>query len=373
MSILIRLTKRNSMKLFYDHFIFSFQKYGGISKYFSEVLNNIPRGCWELPILCSDNEYLKTILCMPQRNLFGSRDFRRKIYVQAELSKPYTIYAAMKKDFDVYHQTFYDNFLFPYVKSKRMVTTCHDLILFKYPVNNFYWKKIAAHQKKSFARADHIIAISQNTKREMIELFDIPENKITVIYHGADKRQTVSEGRVFDFPYILYVGARVDNKNWENFVRAYAMVNKKYGDVRLVCTWQHFSKQEQALLRSLQVEEKAICVRADEKTMARLYRDAEMFVYPSVYEGFGMPILEAMVYDCPVVLSNTSCFPEIAGDAGFYFNPYEIEDIAEKIVRLLTDSALRKKQIALGKERVAHFSWEKCAKEHLAVYRSLIM
>jgi len=97
-----------------------------------------------------------------------------------------------------------------------------------------------------------------------------------------------------------------------------------------------------------------------------------MFVFPSLYEGFGMPILEAMVYDCPVVLSNTSCFPEIAQNAGLYFDPFDIEDIANKIENILLNNEVKQRIIDYGKERLTHFSWEKCAKEHLNVYKSVI-
>jgi glycosyltransferase involved in cell wall biosynthesis len=361
------------MKIFYDHVIFSLQKYGGVSKYFCELLNHIPRDHWKIPILFSDNEYLRALQLMPQRNLFGAKNFLGKARLFAELGKPYTIFSALKKDFDIYHQTHFDDFLFPFLKQKPLVTTFHDINLLLYPPANIFWRNIGKQQQIAINRADRVIAISHNTKKDMLEQFNIDEKKIVVIHHGVDKQkpQALCPYRIFDFPYILYVGTRGGFKNWVNLVKAFSIVVRKNKNIRLVCTWRTFSADEMSLLRTFKVQDQVCAIAADEPAMARLYRDAEMFVFPSTSEGFGMPILEAMVYDCPVVLSNTSCFPEIAQEAGIYFNPYDIEDIADKISLVLEDSELRKKQIALGKERLTHFSWEKCANEHVCLYKSL--
>ena len=115
-----------------------------------------------------------------------------------------------------------------------------------------------------------------------------------------------------------------------------------------------------------------IHVRADEQMMSMLYRDALFFVFPSLSEGFGMPILEAWAHHCPVALSNTSCFPEIAGDAGLYFDPYEEDDMFSAMLRLVEDTNLRSELVLKGNNRVLQFSWQQCAKKHLDVYKSLI-
>ena len=124
--------------------------------------------------------------------------------------------------------------------------------------------------------------------------------------------------------------------------------------------------------KELGIEDCMIHVAADETTMLKLYRDALFFAFPSFYEGFGMPILEAWSCGCPVVLSDASCFPEIAGSGGLFFKPESKEDMLRQFNAVLSDSCLRKKLVLNGYERMKRFSWEKCAEEHMQLYRMLL-
>lgn len=361
------------MKIFYDHLIFSLQKYGGVSKYFCELINCIPHEQWLAPILFSDNEYLNALKIIKQRQIFGLGNFRGRTRLHIELGKFYTIYKAMTKEFDIYHQTHFDNFLFPFIKNKKIVTTFHDTVFSQIPPKGSYWRNITQRQQVAIRRADKVIAISKNTKNDLLKFFSVDENKVTVIYHGINKTPLLLPSeRIVDYPYILYVGTREKQKNWSNFVKAFSLLAKKELDIRLLCTGKTFSVSEKELLKDLDILDKTFAISASEKIMAQLYRDAEMFVFPSYYEGFGMPILEAMVYGCPVVLSNTSCFPEIAGEAGCYFDPLNIEDIAYKMKIMLSDKELKKRHIGLGKKLLENFSWEKCAQEHIDLYKSIL-
>jgi len=357
------------MKVFYDHLIFSMQKYGGVSKYFAKLLENISRNEWIVPLLFSDNEYLKEV-DLPQKTLPGN--FKGKERFSVELGKIYTIISAKTNHFDIYHQTHFDDFLLPFIKKKKMITTFHDTNFSKFPPKGFFWKNIEQKQRIALTRADKIIAISHNTKADLINTFSVDAEKIEVIYHGIDEKLPLTENRIADYPYILYVGTRGTVKNWHNFISAFSILEKQQKELRVICTWHPFTPTEMDFLKSLNLHNKVTNLPANELTMAQLYRDAEMFVFPSNYEGFGMPILEAMLYDCPVVLSNTSCFPEIAQNAGLYFDPQKIDDMAEKMLLIATESELRNQKINLGKERITHFSWKKCAVEHLKVYNSLV-
>jgi glycosyltransferase involved in cell wall biosynthesis len=140
----------------------------------------------------------------------------------------------------------------------------------------------------------------------------------------------------------------------------------------LVCTGKSFTRNELQYIKELKLEKNIIYISATEEQMVRLYRDAELFVYPSYYEGFGLPLLEAMVCDCPIICSNTSCFPEIAQDAACYFDPYSQDEMYMAIMEVLTHASLRDQLILKGKERVRFFSWAKTAQEHLDVYKSLM-
>jgi len=361
------------MKIFYDHLIFSLQRYGGVSKYFCELLKNIDKNKWYCPVLFSNNEYLESSDIIKQKDLFFHKNIKGKGRIMLELGKGYTVFSALKKKFDIYHQTHFDDFLLPFVKNKKIVTTFHDINFSRFPSKGFFWKNIVKQQQTIIDKADKVIAVSHSTRADMLNTFSIDESKIVVIHHGVDKeKKELKKERIIEQPYILYVGLRKDFKNFNNFAKAFSIVCKKNKNIELICTGKDFNKGEQAFLEENNILSKAKVIAASEQIMAMLYRDAEMFVYPSIFEGFGMPILEAMVYSCPVVLSNSSCFPEIAQDAGIYFDPYNPEDIADKILLVLEDSNLRNKIIKLGQERLAHFSWEKCAVEHMNVYKALL-
>ena len=179
--------------------------------------------------------------------------------------------------------------------------------------------------------------------------------------------------RIIDNPYLLYVGNRRSQfKNFRNLAQAFAIILKKHHGIKLICTGSEFTSDELTFFADLGISDSMLQIYANENTMAQLYRDAEMFVYPSVYEGFGLPLLESMVYSCPVACSNTSCFPEIAGNAAVYFDPHDIDSIIDTIDRLLVDSILRTNICNNGKVQLEKYSWDKCAQEHLDVYRSLM-
>jgi glycosyltransferase involved in cell wall biosynthesis len=140
----------------------------------------------------------------------------------------------------------------------------------------------------------------------------------------------------------------------------------------LICTGSQFSISEKKQIEELGLTSKVFQVAADENTMVNLYYNAELFIYPSLYEGFGLPLLEAMNCHCPVVCSNASCFPEVAGNAAIYFNPYSIEDMAEVTNSILNNSSLKQKLINEGIERTKLFSWKTCANKHAMLYKTLL-
>jgi len=354
--------------------IFARQKYGGISKYFNELLQRIPQKDWELSLLVSNNHYLEETGLKKTLNFFSNVDFKGKERIMVELGVPYSIYKLKSKKWDVFHPTMMPARYSSYMpKNKPMVITAHDVLYYLFHKNNPKREWLLEMDIKAANMADKIIAISENTKRDYIQYFGIDEKKIEVIHHGIEKnKQTIYKNRIEENPYILFVGIRYDYKNFSRFAKAFSIISEKNPEIRLICTGFPFSDSEKNELKSLNIIDKTKLILATEQEMAQLYHDAEMFVFPSTYEGFGMPILEAMVYDCPVVLSNTSCFPEIAQDAGLYFNPYEVDDIVDKITNMLMNVDLRKRYIELGKKRLSGFSWDKCAAEHVKTYNSLL-
>lgn len=357
------------MKVLFDHQLFSYQRFGGASKYFAMLLNSLPEDIWDTTTLFSNNEYVKNLnLLQGYHNFLPDKYFRGQGKIMNILNKPYSIYRLLRQDYDVFHQTHFETYCIKPNGKKPMVTTFHDINFSTYSPN----PHIVKLQAESLERADAVIAISHNTKKDLLSLFNINEEKVHVIHHGIDSPHYMSEERVYAFPYILYVGSRQNHKNFSTFVKAYSVFQQKYPEIKVICTLRAFSDSEMAMFASYGVQDKFIHVQVSEQMMPMLYRDALFFVFPSLYEGFGMPILEAMINDCPVVLSDASCFPEIAGNAGLYFDPHDSDSMLDKMVKMAESEELRSKFRKLGRAKVKEYSWDRCAELHMNVYRSLI-
>ena len=361
------------MKVLFDPQIFTSQVYGGVSKYFAEVIARMPADSWTVPAWLSNNEYARHYGLFKQIPFLPKYDFRGKGRFMVELIKP-SAWAYMRlkrKQYDVVHQTNFDTYLFNAIGNKPLVTTYHDI---NFLTEHNYVPRMVKLQTASLRRADAVVAISNNTKADMLRYFDIDPAKIRVIYHGIDTPvipETLS-GRLVKDPYILYVGARHLFKNFDTFITAFAQIAHRYPEVKVVCTRSDITPSEGEMLKRLGVADRVQVVKADEMTLNRLYRDALFFVFPSKYEGFGMPILEAMVNGCPVALANASCFHELAGDSGLYFDPSDVDSIAGALERMLDDENLRSELREKGYRRAAQFSWQRTADMHIEVYRSLL-
>lgn len=359
------------MKVLFDHQIFTSQQFGGVSKYFAEVIHRLPPESWKISAWLSNNEYARHYGLFKMTPFLPGRNFRGKGRIMAELGKPYSLKIMRRGDFDVVHQTNFDPYLFKATKGKPVVTTYHDT---NFVTEYNYNPRMIRLQTESLRRSDAIIAISENTRRDMLKYFDLNPDKITVIHHGIEMPRIPAglEARFVEEPYILYVGMRHLFKNFKNFVKGFGAIADKFPDVKVVCTRNPFNKEEQELFAQLGITDRMQVVTADEVTLNRLYRDALFFVFPSLYEGFGMPILEAMANGCPTAIADASCFPEIGGDASQYFNPKDTDSIADTLKTMIQDESLRRELTRKGLQRASKFSWQRCADSHYALYKSLI-
>jgi glycosyltransferase involved in cell wall biosynthesis len=366
-----------SMLILFDHLCFN-EKYGGVSKYFSNMINNLPPEInVKISVKFTDNEYIDILNQKKIWRLFAGIDFRGKARLIDILNKTYSIAELKNNNFDIYHQTHYDPYGYKYIpKNKKRVVTIHDMNYFKIPqlYKNNYLKKMCEWQQMSCQYADEIITVSQNTKKDIIDILKIPENKITTIYLGNNKVNINNNysKKLFEKPYILFVGARSVYKNFTNYLKVFKIISEKYNDLLFICSGRAFSRNERKLITDMNLNNKIIQISADEKMMVNLYLYAELFVYPSFYEGFGLPLLEAMNCRCPILCSNTSCFPEIAQNAALYFDPYSIENMVESTKELLFNKELRNVLIRNGIQRKEAFSWKKCAIDHANLYKSLV-
>lgn len=366
------------MKVLFDHQIFSEQKYGGISRYFSEILKygeSDTEVLLELSTIFSNNYYLKKYF--PNRSSFlPNLEFRGKRKLLSIINQYYSIYMLNKGFFDVFHPTYYNPYFIKYLNKKPYVITVHDLIYEIFKEDTINHNKIRAFMKKTIENATHIIAISKNTKKDILKFYSVPENKISVIYHGnkiINNSNIISNKYKKNKKFFLYIGKRGGYKNFTSLVYAIHNILIKE-NIFLICIGGGpQNANEIALLKRLNVERNVIFLpKIKDDELGFYYSNAISLIYPSKYEGFGLPILEAMSFGCPVLLSNSSVFPEIAGDAGLYFDPNKIYSISEAVNNILYSVALRDSLVKKGLARVKMFNWMDTYYKTKEVYRKII-
>lgn len=360
------------MKIFYDGQAFSLQDYGGVSRIFSELKKgseNLRHFDAYISIVISNNVHLASTKTS-YRQFIKSREIIKRT------NRLFNIAELLTKKFDLYHPTYYDTSMGKYAGTKPLVVTFHDLTQERF-VNQFpelRKEEYVIKQKKDAAsRADHIIAVSENTKADLIDIYGVESEKVSVVPLGSSFTQTDPTDDVIEKePYLLYVGNRALYKNFQPFVLASAQV-LKLNSIKLVCAGGNkFNDEELRQFKANGVDHLIIHKEINDKILANLYAGALAFVFPSLYEGFGIPILEAFSCNCPCVLSDTSSLPEVAGNAAIYFDPHDSESIVESLNRIIFDSELRNDLIIRGARRLRDFSWEKHVSQTVTVYKSLI-
>ncbi len=268
----------------------------------------------------------------------------------------------------------------------KKIVTVHDLFFMDFPqmTRGETKRDFVNRIHSSLFQADGVIAVSQFTKNQLIERFALPEVKVKVIYHGLDQKfrteilpeEAERMRRRFSLPpaFILFVGAIEPRKNLLNLAEALQIIHDKEERIPLMIVGQKGLdyKRLQRKIKALGLESwvKMVGYLPDDDVQA-FYRSASVFVFPSLCEGFGLPLIEAMASGLPVVASGTSAIPEVAKDAALYFRPEEPEDMAEKIMRALRDEDLRKKLREEGKKRSSEFQWRTTASETLNFYTEI--
>jgi glycosyltransferase involved in cell wall biosynthesis len=361
------------MDILYDSQIFSLQKYGGISRYHSELISRFkkyPDVNILIPRMIGPNYYMGRNDIFA--DLFYRCNFRGKYRFVSLVNSILLKNLILNNDFDVFHPTYYDPYFLKIIKDKPFVITVHDMIHEKFPELLSKNDVTIKNKKELIIKAHKIIAVSHNTKQDIIDIIGVDSKKIDVIYHGY---------KLIDNPipillnipqkFILYVGHRWGYKNFERFAKAFAKLHTKIPDLNLICTGNPFSRSEERMMVFLGIEGAAKTVAVNDTELAILYKNAKLFVFPSLYEGFGLPILEAMALGCPTALSNSSCFPEIAEDAAEYFDPYDEASIFKAMESVLFSAERQNELICRGIGHVKKFSWEKTAEQTMQVYKNI--
>lgn len=276
----------------------------------------------------------------------------------------------------------------PIIHSGKVVVTIHDLISVFFGHNIPFWSRqfFGRWMPFTYRFADHLIAVSEHTKKDAIKVLKIPATKITVIHEAADaKYRHIQEKGVLEQvrkkyqlgldPFILHVGTLEPRKNLLLLVRAFALAKEKIGPTKLVITGKKGWYYEGIfkLVNELKLQNEVIFTGyVEDDDIPPLYNAADLFAFPSLYEGFGLPPLEAMACGTPVISSNTSSMPEVVGEAGILLAPENEAIWAKVLADLINDPPKRQAMRQAGLERAKLFSWEKCAKETAAVYEKVM-
>lgn len=266
----------------------------------------------------------------------------------------------------------------PIFSPKKSVVSILDVSYIYFP--QLFKKKDLIQLKKwtkySARKSDKILTISESSKSDIIKEYGVSGNKIEVIYPGINtslpvnnklKMEDLEKKFGIKNKYILFVGTLQPRKNIERLIEAYSKIET---DVSLVIVGRRGWQFEEILNapEKYNVKDKVLFLEnVSDEDLPAIYRNAEFFILPSLYEGFGIPVLEAMSYETPVITSNVSSLPEVGGDAALYVDPNDADDIANKMKKLLGDNNLKKQLIEKGKKQVEKFSWEKSARQTLEV------
>ena len=355
----------------------------GIGTYIENLLTYIPE-------FDSDNEYI--IFHYPEDEDFIPRT-GSNITLVADASPKYSIHELVtlpvkmwQQRLDVFHAPHYT---LPPLRHCRGVVTIHDVIHLRFPeylphpMAYYYAKGIMWAATKS---AKKVITVSECSKQDIMRYLGIPEDKIAVVYNGIDADVRISDmsensnnlEKRFGISrkYILYLGNFMPHKNLDTLVKAFSILKHRYHLAHclvLAGKNEKIRQKLQTLITKERLEDDVVLTGFVEPAwLSRLYAGADLFVYPSLYEGFGLQALEAMAYHIPVAISNVAALPEIAGEAALRFDPTSAENMAETIYTGLNDQFLRKSLIEKGQERLKSFSWQEMTRKTIAIYQGVM-
>lgn len=340
-------------RLDYDDIIFRLQENGGISVYWRQVTTT------SLP------EALEA-----QR--FEVRRIRRFLPIPS-MERFLPVFSSA----DIFHSSYFRFNLNPF--SKNVITVYDFMYELGYlKTKGSFFNKL--QKKAAIWQANVIVCISDSTKRDLIKLYPnlCKGKRVEVVYLDSPLQNIVQDScssrikSVVKSPYILFVGKRSSYKNFRALATAFRQSSLSKGIHKICCVGPSFSKLEQQELSNLGIYDKVLNLqKVTDSELAELYQKAFVLVYPSLYEGFGLPPLEAMRCGCPVIASNTSSMPEVVGQSGILVDPRNIDEISAALEKLL-DPKIRESYICKGLQQAKEFSWDRAIQKHIEIYQSLV-
>ncbi len=364
------------MKVYFDYQIYYLQHYGGISRYFLELAKELNALNVQAKIIAPyhGNDYLEhakqeqcALTFNPLlRKVFYNRFINKELVVNEKLLQ----YFCKKGTGNILHETYYTN------RTKvncPKVITIHDMIYELFNNNLEDEQVIIAQKKQAILEADLIIAVSENTKKDLLYFYPEVKDKVYVVHHGVNASQH-SEINSFrnPKPFLLHVGNRGWYKNFNVLLEVFAEQKKVNQDFDLICFGGGtMTLSEKKIIDKFQISDKVKFISGNDNLLISLYKSARALVYISNYEGFGMPLLEAMALGCPVISSNTSSLPEVYGNAAFTINPENRDELINAFDMLYNKQSIEN-LIQAGKLNASLFTWKKCAQETLKLYQTLV-
>jgi glycosyltransferase involved in cell wall biosynthesis len=373
----------DTLRVMFDPQIFCHQRFGGVSRYICNLALEMQRMAGVTPLIVAPfhfNEYLDQL---PPSLVRGRRvrwlEGRTALAYGSSVLPGKIVARAFKPD--VVHNTYYFPIKPP--AGARSIVTIYDMIHERYPKYLGGSPFITRLKAASVAAADHVICISESTRRDVLATYEIPDERVSVTHLGFDPLESLLTGepsadfkvRVLgaDAPYLLYVGSRASYKNFQGLLDAYAASAWMRTNFFLLCFGGgDFTGAERAAISKAGVDARVRYVGGPDAVLAACYAYASIFVCPSLYEGFGIPVLEAMSFDCPVACSNSSSLPEVVGDAATLFDPSDRDSMRsalESVLGSASEATALKKQ---GRIRMQLFSWRSCAEKTIGIYRRVL-
>ncbi|HXY08598.1 MAG TPA: glycosyltransferase family 1 protein [Terriglobales bacterium] len=360
------------LRVNYDYQIFSMQVYGGVSRYVVELASHIarmPHVCVRVVAPIYVSKLLASGGALPKTGLHLRHRLPHTVTALSILNAVVSRVLLPTLPADIVHETYYSA-LRTAPQHAKVVLTVHDLIEERLGRTD---GAMGRAKRAAIQRADHVICISQSTRNDLLHWCSVPRERVSVIYLAGSLGDVPSSPPPVSGPYILYVGQRGGYKNFRRLVEAIG-ISELHRSFKLICFGGGpASPEEMRLIAGHRIPfDHVEFVSGDDTLLKGYYEGAALFVYPSLYEGFGIPLLEAMQCGCPVICSDTSCFREVAEHSAEYFDPADTASLAATMVRVLQSSELLGALVRGGRLRAEMFSWSKCAHETYSCYRDVV-
>ena len=369
------------MRILFDDEVFFRQRFGGVSRIFAKLVEGIeqmPQHHLLFNCMYSENEYLLEL--KPQINSFFKPypfPLKGKLVrgIYGRYSHWQTIKSIKKNNADVFHPTFYADYYLKALIQENMplVFTVHDLIHEQTP-NNAHYAEMAKIKADNIKIAKQIIVVSAHTKKDLLRIYPYvnPEQVNIIPLAQSLPEQGIKPKKLPD-NYILFTGERGGYKNFISLLNAFAELSKINPDVHLYCAGSaSFSNDELALAQKLNVNNKLHHAKLSDAELRYVYQHAKLFVFPSTYEGFGMPMLEAFSAETPVVAHHATSLPEVGGDAAYYVDATDVKKLTNAINQVLTNTKLQQELVKKGKIREQQFTWQNHISLTLQVYQKAV-